>query len=403
MEPVEQPTIGERIKAARQKRRLSRPVVAGLLGMSTEWLKAIETGRQQPPRLPMLVNIARVLRIGDLSELTGTQTLPIVSLAATGHPATPAVQRALMSYPYAVARAPLALPVLRRRVTDAWRLRHASSEHRTVLGDLLPDLITEAQYAVRSYDGNDRRAAAVLLSEVYALAQFFLAYQPDSRLTWLVADRGMLMAQDADDPVAIGFGAWALAQVLRESGEADQAATLTADALAVLEGHTDDPETLGIYGSLTFDAGLTAAAQADYGGAWRNWDAAASIADRLSSDYYHRMTSFSQVIMDVHAVSLSVELRQPREAIRKAESFDPATIPSRPRRARHLIEVARAYHADRQRVAAVHLLLRAYDTASETIRFNSYARDMSADLLRNGGSSIRAEAADLATKLDVPA
>jgi transcriptional regulator with XRE-family HTH domain len=401
MEPVEQPTIGERIKAARQRRHLTRPVVAGQLGMSTEWLKAIETGKRQPPRLPMLVNIARVLRISDLSELTGTQALPIVSLAATGHPATPAVARALMSYPYAATREPLPLPALRRRVLDAWRTRHASPDHRTALGALLPDLITEAQYAVRTYDGPDRRAAAVHLSEVYALAQFFLAYQPDSRLTWLVADRGMLMAQDADDPVAIGFGAWALSQVLRESGEAEQAEAVTTEALSVLRDHRDSPEALGIYGSLTFDAGLTAAALADFGGAWRSWDAAQHIADQLSPDYYHRMTSFSQVIMDVHAVSLSVELGQPREAIRKAETFDPLTIPSRPRRARHLIEVARAYHGDRQRVAAVHLLLRAYDTAPETIRFNSYAREISADLLRSGGSSIREEAADLAAKLEV--
>jgi transcriptional regulator with XRE-family HTH domain len=45
---------GERIQILREREGLSRPVLAGLVGMSASWLKGIEQGRRLPPRLPEL-------------------------------------------------------------------------------------------------------------------------------------------------------------------------------------------------------------------------------------------------------------------------------------------------------------------------------------------------------------
>src|ERR1022692_3221045 len=45
---------GERIQILRERKGLSRPVLAGLVGMSASWLKGIEQGRRLPPRLPVL-------------------------------------------------------------------------------------------------------------------------------------------------------------------------------------------------------------------------------------------------------------------------------------------------------------------------------------------------------------
>ncbi|GAA4863874.1 helix-turn-helix transcriptional regulator [Saccharopolyspora cebuensis] len=61
--------VGRRIKAARQRAGMSRPVLAGLVGRSAEWLKAVEVGRLQVPRLPMLIKLARALGISDLAVL----------------------------------------------------------------------------------------------------------------------------------------------------------------------------------------------------------------------------------------------------------------------------------------------------------------------------------------------
>ncbi len=62
---------GERIQILRERRGLTRPVLAGLVGMSASWLKGIERGTRLPPRLPMLVKLAEVLGIDDVAALAG--------------------------------------------------------------------------------------------------------------------------------------------------------------------------------------------------------------------------------------------------------------------------------------------------------------------------------------------
>ncbi|MCA2230408.1 helix-turn-helix domain-containing protein [Nonomuraea aurantiaca] len=71
-------TIGQRIQYLRERRGMTREVLAGLVGKSESWLKAVERGRrQQNPRLPILLQLAEALRVRDLSELTGDQSMPV--------------------------------------------------------------------------------------------------------------------------------------------------------------------------------------------------------------------------------------------------------------------------------------------------------------------------------------
>ena len=60
---------GERIQILRERRGLSRPVLARLVGMSASWLKGIERGTR---RLPLLVKLAEALAVGDVAVLAGT-------------------------------------------------------------------------------------------------------------------------------------------------------------------------------------------------------------------------------------------------------------------------------------------------------------------------------------------
>lgn len=63
---------GERVQILRERRGLSRPVLARLVGMSASWLKGIERGTRLPPRLPLLVKLAEALAVGDVAVLAGT-------------------------------------------------------------------------------------------------------------------------------------------------------------------------------------------------------------------------------------------------------------------------------------------------------------------------------------------
>ncbi|MFH9295378.1 helix-turn-helix domain-containing protein [Streptomyces sp. NPDC017520] len=397
--------FGQRMQILRTRRGMSRPVAAGLLGMSPSWVKQLERGEIGMPKLPVVLRIAELLRVRDLSDLTGDQSAPVDLFIGPGHSRLPAVRDAVNALTLSGRdrQAPSAVH-LAARLTKAWTARHKAPNHREVIGELLPGLIRDAQLAVRQADtAVDHRAAQAVLSEVYSLAQFFIAYQPDSALLWRVVERGMVAAQESEDPHAIGVAAWLAAQAHRDSGPShfDAADAMTREALGYLEPMLPDADdrTAAITGALQHEAGYTAARRGEKGTAWGWWDKAQATAGRLPAAYYHPVTSFSQAIMGAHAVTIAVELRAGGESVRQAVASDTATIPSRPRLARHRIEEARAYQLDGQPETALATLERAHKAAPETIRYNGYARRIVLEETESRIPARRQRAAALAEQL----
>jgi hypothetical protein len=136
-----------------------------------------------------------------------------------------------------------------------------------------------------------------------------------------------------------------------------------------------------------------------HGQAWEAWEQADHAARGLGSGYRHVQTSFSTTVMKAHATTLGVELRRSGEALRAAESFDPDAIPSLARRSRHLIEVARAHFQRDDRHAVWALLDKSERTASETIRYNGFARDMLLDLAVRPPTGLRTDVRDLCDRV----
>lgn len=392
-------TFGQRLKVYRERSGKTRAVLGGLVGRSADWVKAVETDRILPPRIHMLDRIARALKV-DVYALAGELSDRSAVVNGPEHPALASVRDAVNRVVLADDAEPESLAGLRERLAMAWRARHQASDHRTVLGGLLPRLLHDVQRAALVYEGIERRQAHSLLAETFGLTQMFLAYQPAAELLWRVADRAMVAAQDSGDPEAVALAAWFLCQVHRDAGDWDTAMAVTHDVLSTLEPRAADAGTnlLALWGALNFEAAYTAARAGEEGRAWRHWDRADRVAQRLPEDFYQPQTSFSRVIMGAHAVTVAVELQKSREAVRQARRHDSVVIPSRPRRARHLIEVARAHYGKDDKEAAVTTLRQAYESAPETIRFNGYARQITLDLL-DGPRSTRDDARDLAVKV----
>ncbi|MFE0801071.1 helix-turn-helix domain-containing protein [Streptomyces sp. NPDC058812] len=396
--------FGQRMQIYRQRRGMTRPVLAGLLGKSPSWVKQVENGLIQAPKLPMILRIAELLRVRDLADLTGDQAMHVDLFIGPGHPRLAAVKAAVDAFPFTADRAAPSTQHLRHRLDRAWSARHEAPNHRQVVGELLPDLIRDAQLAVRQADtAADRRAAQAVLSEVYSLSQFFVAYQPDAALLWRVAERGMVAAQDSEDSHAIGMAAWLTAQAHRDSGPAhfDAADAVTLEALRYLEPQLPDApaHVLAIAGALQFEAGYTAARRGETGAAWGWWDKAEKTSKKLPVDYYHPVTSFSRAIMGAHAVTVAVELHQGGESVRQAAKADKAVIKSRPRRARHRIEEARGYQLDGQPDVALATLDKAHEAAPETIKYNGYARRIVLEETEAKQPERRRRASELAVKL----
>lgn len=345
--PNKDESVGRRIKMLRERAGMSRPVLAALVGRSAEWLKAVENGRLQTPRVPMLLRIAHALELADLAELTGNgHAVPVSVFAGERHSALSEVQAALSDYRLSTPARSVDIRHLEERLRQAWRVRHSSPDHRTQLGALLPGLIRDAQTAART-ERENRRAARALLAGVYQLSDFFVAYQPAPELVWLVADRALGEAYECDDPSVIASSAWAMVQALRDSGRWDEAIALARDAIARIEPYFDRDGTpddwRGIVGALEAEIAYVHARRGRYGEAWAHEERAERIAHRLGPAYRHVQTSFSIPVMAAHATTLGVELRRPGEALRSTKAFTAEDIVSLPRRSRHYIEVARAY------------------------------------------------------------
>src|SRR6266540_3548815 len=391
---------GRRIQHCRERAGMSRRVLGGLIDRSAEWVKAVETGRLQTPRLTMLLRIARALGVDDLAVLTGDdQAVPVQVFTSEPHAALAAVRAALTGYQVTPAGTAPSVDHLGIRLEQAWAVRHSSPDHRTQLGAVLPGLIGDAQRAVRLH--TDARGARRLLARVYQLTDFYVAYQPAPELVWLVADRAMREARDADDPYLIGGSAWALVQALRDSGRWDEAMTVAHDASGLLDLADVPDNWRAMWGALQIEAGYVLARRGRAGEAWGYWDRANDVAERRPLGYRHAQTSFGRTVMRAHAVTVNVELRQAGEAVRTAESFDSDTIASVPRRSRHLVEVARAHHQRRDPLATLTLLDKAQRTAPETASYNNYARSMALELLDTPPAGFRAEARDLAARIGV--
>ncbi|KJY26489.1 XRE family transcriptional regulator, partial [Streptomyces katrae] len=82
------------------------------------------------------------------------------------------------------------------------------------------------------------------------------------------------------------------------------------------------------------------------------------------------------------------------EPVRQSARAEAEAIPSRPRRARHRIEQARAYHLDAQPDVALATLAQAHETAPDTIRYNGYARRIIGSSWRKPNPSPRPAAAE---------
>jgi transcriptional regulator with XRE-family HTH domain len=400
---------GERIQILRERKGLSRPVLAGLVGMSASWLKGIERGTRLPPRLPLLVKLAEALAVGDVAvlagidmDLGGATSVPVASFARIPHDAVPAIREAVRDPLLVIPASPVDVAALAARTADAWLLWHQSTQHRTDVGRILPRLVTDARVAARAAE--DRRAASAVLADVYALVQHEVVWASESELNWTAADRAMMAAQDADTPAALAGAAWTLGMVQRSAGDTDGALTLAREAADLLEPRLEDgdDELRGMYGALQLHAATTAARAGREGDAWRHWDQASGTASRLPGGYYHPWTIFGSSNVKLHAVSISADLSRSAEARNHAEDIDPDEIPSRERRGRLGVEIARAYHQRRDYPAALHWLETAYATSADSVRYSPTARQMTADAVDHGGALISRRARSLAGSIGLP-
>src|SRR5882724_10954145 len=184
-------SFGGHIQRLRQRRGLSREVFGGLVGKSAEWVKAIERGRLLMPRYPMLLRMAEVLRVDELSDLTGSDHLAVESITRGAHDDAASVADAMHATQVPRLATEPDLARLTGRVDNAWRRWTTIGDQKSAVAELLPGVLGEVRATVRAVAGAQRRRALAELSRLYILTGMYWAWQPAGELVWLSADRAL--------------------------------------------------------------------------------------------------------------------------------------------------------------------------------------------------------------------
>jgi DNA-binding XRE family transcriptional regulator len=401
-------TTGERIRILRERRGLSRPVLAGLVGRSSDWLKKIENGDRDLRSITHLVRLANALHVPDVSTLTGGElAIPADAVGKLSHVCVPEIRKAMhgVSFTGTPTVGGLSAEALKGRVEGAWRLWHTSTHQRTEVGALVPDLIRDAHACVKAHEGAERRAAHAATADLYRLVQRLLAHISEPELYWLALDRGRAHSEDADDPVTLALAAWSTAIGQRAAGYADDAVETDEAGMTLLRGQleTGTPELLGVYGALNLQAAISCGLDGRGGDAERYLSEADRTAARLPAGYAHTPSAFDASNVAVHGVGVGVGLLTPGEALRRAESIAPESIASLERRSRLLLDIAAGHAQKHETAAAVHYLNHAYRVTPEGIRYVPFARGLAGELVRTASGPLKAEAVALAESVGVAA
>lgn len=379
--PSYQQTLGRKIAAERRRRGLSQPELARLLGRSVAWVSQVERGVRKIDRMSVLETVATALDV-PLYELAAEA--PVVA-AVTEEPPGAAGLRLVLSGAYALraildGRRPTALSRLRTRSGKAWDLAHAGQY--TDLADLLRGLVPDLETAARALPEAQRAEVFALMAATYQACSAALAKLGEPEAAWIAADRAMAAAERAGNPLLVAAGAFRLVFVFLAAHHYDQAEETARTAAEALQAQTDDgnPQAMSLWGALTLQRAVIASRVNDPDAAYSHLERAARVAVRLGEGRNDFNTEFSPANVSLHEIAVAVELGDAGRALRVAPAVDASGL-SAERRARMLIDVARAHAQRRQVSESVVALQQAEDIAPELVSGHELVRQLVSDLL----------------------
>jgi len=379
--PDYQQALGRKIAAERRRRGLSQPELAQMIGRSVAWVSQVERGVRKVDRMSVLETVAAALDV-PLAELAAEA--PVVA-AVTEEPPDARGLRLVLSGAYALralldgSRAP-ALSTLGARTRKAWDLTHAG--RYTDLTELLRSLVPDLETATRALPDRQRSEAFELMAITYQACSAALDKLGEPEAAWIAADRAMAAAERAGNPMLMAAGAFRLVFVFltaRHLEQADETARTAAEALQS-RSEQGDPQATSLWGALTLQRAAIAARVNDAEAAYRHLEQARQAAERLGGGRNDYDTEFGPANVALYEIAVAVELGDAGRALRTAASVDTTAL-SAERRARMLIDVARAHAQRRQISDAVTAVRQAEHIAPEQVRTHEMVRQLVSDLL----------------------
>jgi hypothetical protein len=271
---------------------------------------------------------------------------------------------------------------LQQQVTVAVAAELAADYAR--LAAALPDLVGTAELAALHTPDRHRIAVCALLADAYAVTAWTLIKADAAGAAWIAAQRAIQAAEDAGDVLRAAAATRCLAEVHMRAGEHSDATRTAFLAATYVHGTPpDDAPALVVRGSALLSAAAASARRGDAREARASLAAAESCAEPLQAERSDLGAVFGPVNTAIHRVAVAVELGEHQAAVDAMPGVDLTRLPPQlaERRARYLIDVARAHAGLRDDQAAEDALLAAEQDAPEELRGHRLTRAILRDLL----------------------
>ena len=391
--------LGDRVRFHRMRQGRSQEVVAGLVGITPDYLSMIERGKKAPS-LDVLTVLARELGV-PVADLLAEQPSAI---AAPPNTSAAQITRALLGFGPARSAPPASPTQLRERVEAAWRAWQSAPNRFSIAADVLPSLIADVEHATRAYRSEpaSRREALRIAADLYGLLRSYLRRAGRIDLSLMAADRAARAAEEADDPLRIAAASWNLGHVLMWDGEPEGAEEVATRASAALARELpDDEQALALTGALGLVGVVGAARRRDWWTARERLEGIAQIARSCGDALNPAWTVFGPTNVELHRVSIEMEAGQAADALRLAERIDTGRLPSRERVFTFQLEIARCYDLRRDDPAALLCLLQLEQSSPEDLARSALAKEIVLAVWRRARPLHARQAEHLAQRMGV--
>ncbi|MFC9433059.1 helix-turn-helix domain-containing protein [Nocardia sp. NPDC057030] len=389
--------VGARIELRRIQRRMSRRAVAHRVGRSEEWLRLIESGRRRLDSVQIIVQLAEVLLIDDVTELIDVPARAVPHSTDAVERVLAPLTRVLLDYPaleiYAVADQRATVSAVRAELRRCQEIWACSPQRYSALGERLPAVV----WSCRVLRWQSAQAdSAELLVHAYHLAVQLLMKIGAHRLAAVVADRAMGVAGDLGIPLLLAASSRQLADALLQLEKYDECRDHAVAAVArlakQLPGSVDGA---AVTCALYLLAAKAAHAQDDLADADR-FLALAQQARALPQPRAGAGQPSGATELGLARMENALRHNDFDEIIRIGAAHEPTEREPVGDRARYHIVLAYSFVRRGQDVAAAFALDKAAAACPEDLRYDPEARQALQYLLRNDNQLIRPDVARLA-------
>jgi transcriptional regulator with XRE-family HTH domain len=373
--------IGRRARRARLRLGMTQADLAAALGKTQGWVSKVERGHIELDRVGLLNRLASALHVHP-NDLIGR---PYNSSPAGNQwqVAAAAITRELRRYDLAPVfdGTPRPARQLWRETTRLHHLRDVAAN--VAIMEVLPDLFRETRALAEIATGHEREEAYAIYAVCCKFAHTAAHALGHPELVAMACERAAWSARQSGDPVMSAIADWMRVWDMWATADWEDAIALSDKAIRSVQSQYEQGEPLAVraWGSLQLRAAVSAARGGRRAEAQDRISYARDAADRMmeytgAPVYDRHSLTFSPGNVQIHAISVALEMHEQRKALAINRRTSPHVIEALPnsRRGHHHMDLARAWLWDGNRDTALKELEKAERIAPQLVRNHPIAR-----------------------------